>query len=84
MEIFLVTILIFIIFLQFAYIIYSDRESRKEREKLMLKFMSKDIQEYKQAIEPEPENAESSDITDDYVDTDDLPIEVLLEAEDRI
>lgn len=54
-------ILLFIIVLQFAYMVYKDHLFSKEREKLQLKLMSKDVEEYSRAIdepEEEPERVE--------------------------
>ena len=45
-------ILIAVIVLQWAYIIYKEESIKKEREKLQLKLMSKDITEYKEVTEP--------------------------------
>ena len=44
-------ILAFIIVLQFGYIIFKDVKVGQEREKMLLKLMSKDLREYKDAIE---------------------------------
>ena len=44
-------ILAFIIVLQFGYIIFKDVKVGQEREKMLLKLMSRDIQEYKDFVE---------------------------------
>jgi len=75
-------ILGFVVILQFIYIIYKDREERAEREKLQMKLMSKDVEEYKRAVDPAPKDAEEK--KSPYVDLDDVPIDKLMRAEDRI
>lgn len=52
-------ILLFIIALQFGYTVYKDHLFSKEREKLQLKLMSKNVEEYSRAVskpkkEPKP------------------------------
>jgi len=84
MELTLITILIAVILLQFVFIIYQDRMARDEREKLMLKFMSKDITEYSRATTPEPEDGISIDVTENHMDLEDVPLETLLKAQDKL
>lgn len=43
--------LLFIIVLQFGYIIYKDITFSKERERLNLKIMAKDVPEYLEAVD---------------------------------
>lgn len=47
-------ILLFIIVIQFVYIVYKDISFNKERESHLLKIMSKNITEYKEAVEESP------------------------------
>ena len=67
-----------------AYIVYENIASRKEREKLQLKLMSKNVAEYKEAIEPEPESAVPEEETDDFVETENVDTETLLKAKDNL
>ena len=75
-------ILIAVIVLQWAYIIYKEESIRKEREKLQLKLMSRDVTEYKEAVEPEPKPVKKEE--DPYVDITEVPINKLLRAEDNL
>ena len=75
-------ILLLVIILQFGYIIYRDIAERKDREKLELKLMSRNLDDYKMAVEPEPEPAESK--PDPYKPVEDVDTEKLLMAEDNI
>ena len=67
---------------EFFYILYQDIINRRERERLQLKLMSKDVAEYKGAVDGPPENAK--DERDPYVPVEDVPIEKLLGAEDNL
>lgn len=81
MEIAIVGLLV-VIGVQFGYIVYTDRENRKEREKMHLKIMSKDVTEYKEAISPpDPDTPEQRD---DYLELDEVDPEKLANAEDNI
>lgn len=74
--------LLVVIGLQFVYIVYTDRENRKEREKMQLKIMAKDVVEYKEAISPpDPDTPEQRDT---YLELDEVDLEELAKAEDNI
>jgi len=79
-------ILAFVILLQFAYLVYSDRENRKEREDLQLKLMSKNSYEYgdiKQTLSNKPiENTKQK--KEDYVDPMDVDPDLILKATDNL
>lgn len=70
-----------IILLQFLYIFYSDFASRREREALEVKLMSKDAAEYKTATEKPAENTPQKE--SEYVDVSEVEVEKLLRAEDN-
>jgi len=67
-----------------AYIVYENIASRKEREKLQLKLMSKNIAEYKEAIEPEPESVVPEEEIDDFEETENVDPGILLKAKDNL
>jgi len=79
---FVEAILLLVIFLQFGYIIYQDRSNRVERERLQLKLMSKNVDEYVAAVESPSEESES--VEDPYVPIEDVPLDKLMEAEDKL
>ena len=70
------------IVLQFIFILYQDITNRREREKLEMKLMSHDLQDYQTAQEKPPKNGESK--PDPYVPVEDVPIKKLLDAEDKL
>lgn len=76
--------LFIIIVLLIAYIVYENIASRKEREKLQLKLMSKNIAEYKEAIEPEPESVVPEEEIDDFEETENVDPGILLKAKDNL
>ena len=70
-------------------LIYFDLQHRKQmREKdqfikdLELKFLSRDVGEYKEATRPEPEEGVVEE--NPYVPLEDVPIDKLLEAKDEL
>ena len=67
-----------------AYIVYENIASRKEREKLQLKLMSKNVAEYKEAIEPEPESVVPEEEIDDFEETENVDPGILLKAKDNL
>ena len=67
-----------------AYIVYENIASRKEREKLQLKLMSKNIAEYKEAIEPEPESVVPEEEIDDFEETENVDPGIFLKAKDNL
>lgn len=80
-------ILGFVILLLFIYIAYQDISNRREREKLQLKLMSKNVEEYTSALhavksiqEEKPKN--SKEEKEEYQEIDDVPLETLLGAKD--
>jgi len=62
--------------------VYKDRAERVERERLQLKLMSKDVEEYKRAVDPTPKDTVSK--KDPYLDMEDVSIDKLMQAEDRL
>ena len=68
--------------LEFVYIVYQDWQNRAEREKLQLKLMSKDTQEYKKATEKPPKETEPE--PDPYKTLDEVSIDKLMQAEDNL
>jgi hypothetical protein len=71
-----------IIFLQFAYIVYSDFQNRKERESLELKVMSKSLDDYKSALEDTPEESKKEE-PDPYISMEEAGIEQVLKAKEK-
>ena len=78
MEIFLFAIVL----LQIGYLVYSDIQNRKERELLQMKLMSKDLGDYKAALEDTPEDSEK-DADDPYVTIEEAGIERVLKAKEK-
>lgn len=81
MEIAIVGLLI-VIGALLSYIVYTDRENRKEREKMHLKIMAKDVTEYKEAIAPP--DKDTPEQKDTYLELDEVDPEKLANAEDNI
>jgi len=73
--------LLAIIVLQMAYIIYNDIQVRAERERFILKIMSKDVSEYKDAISG-PESISTPEEDDPYIDVADAGIERVLKSKE--
>ena len=73
-----------IIVLLIAYIVYENVASRREREKLQLKLMSKNVEEYKEATEPEPKSVVPEEELDEYEELENVSPEKLLEAKDKL
>ena len=71
-------ILLVIIVLQLAYILFKDIMSYKEREKLQLKLISKNVTEYKNAVEDKPEDSVEEE--DPYIPVEEATIEQILKA----
>ena len=79
-------ILAFVIFLQFVYLVYSDRENRREREDLQLKLITKTPYEYgeiKQSLSKKPVE-DTKTKSEEYIDPMDLDPEVILKAKDNL
>jgi len=70
-----------VIALLIGYAVYKDILFYKEREKLQLKLMSKDIKEYVDTIEPEPQDAKS--VEDPFLPIENATVEQILRAKDR-
>ena len=81
MEIIIVSIVVII--LQFSFIVYQDISNRRERERLQLKLMSKDVAEYKTAVEPTPKNT-PTEKKPSYVDPMEVDPEKILTAKDNL
>ena len=74
--------LLVVIVLQFAYIIYSDFQNRLERERLGIKAMSKDLDDYRDALnDKEEEEKEEEVIT--YVNLDEVSNEQLIKSKEK-
>jgi len=73
-----------IIVLLIIYIAYESIASRREREKLQLKLMSKNVGEYKEATEPEPETVMPEEELDEHEELENVSPEDLLKAKDNI
>ena len=71
-----------IIVLLIGYAVYKDVLFYKEREKLQMKLMSKDLTDYVVSSTPEPENAVQEE--NPYIPIEDATIEQILKAKDRI
>jgi len=74
--------LIVVAIIEFIYIVYQDFLNRREREKLQMKLMSKDIQEYKEATEPAPKPGKSE--KSPYKPIEEVSIDKLMKAEDNL
>jgi hypothetical protein len=71
-----------IIIAEFFYIVYQDIANRRERERLQMKLMSRNIEEYKEATEPPPKPAES--VKDPYRPLEEISTEKLINAKDNL
>jgi len=81
MEIAIVGLLVVIV-CQFGYILYTDRENRRERERMRILIKSDNLNDYTDAIStPDPETPETRD---EYLDVDEVDTETLLKAEDNM
>ena len=74
--------IIVVAIVEFAYIVYQDFLNRKEREKLQIKLMSKDVAEYKEATEPKPKPAKS--VESPYKPIEEVNTEKLMSADDNL
>ena len=74
-------ILYIIIAAQFAYILYKDISFSKEREKLQLKLMSRDVHEYKDVVEDKAEEGKS--VEDPYIEPEEATLEQILKAKEK-
>jgi hypothetical protein len=71
-----------VIFLQLAYLVYSDIQNRKERADLQLKIMAKDLEDYKSATEEAPEPAPSVD-EDPYLTFEEAGVDRVVHAKEK-
>ena len=74
-------ILLVVIVLQFAFMVFSDIQNRKERELLQLKLMSENLDDYKSALEDTPEDSKEEE--NPYVGMDEVSIEQLLKTKEK-
>jgi len=74
--------LFLIILLLLSYIVYESVASRKEREKLQLKLMSKDVTEYTGVTEKEPELPDLTEKKEEFLEPEDVSTDKLLKAND--
>lgn len=76
--------LLFIIVLQFAYIVYKDVSFSKERDKLSIKSLSRNVDEYVSAVKSiEPVEEEPKKEEDIYISVEDLSVDEVLKAKDN-
>lgn len=75
-------LIIVVAIVEFAYIVYQDFLNRREREKLQIKLMSKDVAEYKEATEPPPKPAKSEE--NPYKPIEEVDTEKLMNAKDAL
>jgi hypothetical protein len=90
----MIYIFIGLFLIQTLLVIYMDRQNRQERERLQLSLMSKTTDEYIAAVERSPTQAPLIPNTpqedapkeeeDEYMDIDDVPMEKLLNADDKL
>lgn len=71
-----------VVVLQFAYIVYSDIQNRRERELLQLKLMSANLQDYKSALEDTPKDS-PKDEEDPYISMEEANIEQIVRAKEK-
>ena len=81
MEFFIYLFGLFIIIVQFSYILYMDRLNREERERMLLKLMSADVTEYKAVTNPP--DRDTPEQTDEYLPLEEVDIEKLMKAGDN-
>ena len=74
-------VLLVVILLQFAYLIYSDTQNRRERERLQLKLMSRDLEDYKSFTEESPEDS-PVDEEDPYLSLEEAGVERVVNAKE--
>jgi hypothetical protein len=67
---------------EFLYIVYQDFLNRQEREKLQMKLMSRDVDEYKRVTE-KPEETQPQEESP-YQSVDEVDIDKLLSAKDNL
>lgn len=73
-------ILAFIIVLQFGYMIFKDVKVGQEREKMLLKIMSKDVYEYKDFVETIADESTKEEVPV-RIPIEDATVEQILRAE---
>ena len=72
--------LLIIVIIQFLYIVFKDIINGKEREKLQLKLMSKDVAEYKKVVE-KVEDAVSEEVSP-YIPVEEASFEQIFKAKE--
>lgn len=77
MEIFIVIAIL----LHLAFLVYFDIQNRRERERLYLKIMAKDINEYKNAVEP-VQKVEETKEEDQYLTIEEAGIDAIVNAKE--
>jgi len=73
---------IIVIVLLIIYAAVKDVLFYKEREKLQLKLMSKDVKEYISSTEPPPKDTKQQE--DPFIPIEEATIDQILKAEDRV
>jgi hypothetical protein len=74
-------LLFIVIVLQTAFLVYSDIQNRKERERLQLKLMAKDLNEYVSATEEAETPTEEEE--DPYIEPNEATFEQILNAKEK-
>lgn len=75
-------ILLSVIVLQLGYIVYSDIQNRRERERLQLKLMSKDLVEYTDAVGGAEEPSTTIE-EDPYLSIEEASVEQVVGAREK-
>jgi len=77
-----VILLFAVVLLQFGYIVYKDQSFRKDRERMELKILCKDMGEYKALVEDDVKESGKSATPkeDEVIDIYDATVEQILKA----
>lgn len=78
----MIYLLVVVAIVEFVYIIYQDLLNRKERDRLQMKLMSKDLPEYKSIVDKPEESKEEPPSS--HVPIEEVDIDKLLQAEDNL
>lgn len=82
----MIYLLIGIVIIQFIYLLYQDFSNRREREKLQILLKSGNLNEYQSVIKPLKKSKEikKENKLNPFLDIEEVPIETLMKAEDRL
>lgn len=78
----MIYLLVIVAIVEFVYIVYQDLLNRKERDRLQMKLMSKDLSEY-QAVAEKPKDTPEPEPSP-YISIDDVDVKKLLTANDNL